>query len=110
VIARLVGHHSVSMDFVDHFRGDESDFDYGWEERWIRDEGYSKIVPPAIKGALAACKLKGADITHFIMPILMPAFCEPPMSEANRFCSIESAVPMTPAFWRSLKGCVVEAK
>ena len=73
VIARLVGHHSVSMDFVDHFRGDEAEFDYGWEERWIRDEGYSKIVPPAIKAALAACKLKGSDITHFIMPSLMPA-------------------------------------
>src|SRR5215216_4378572 len=73
VIAKLVGHHSVSMDFVDHFRGDETDFDYGWEERWIRDEGYSKIVPPAIKAALAACKLKGADITQFIMPSLMPA-------------------------------------
>src|SRR5712675_879208 len=58
VIAKLVGHHSVSMDFVDHFR---------------RDEGYSKIVPPAIKAGLAACKLKGADITHFIMPSLMPA-------------------------------------
>src|SRR4030095_7553017 len=72
-IANLVGHHSVSMDFVDHFRGDETDFDYGWEERWIRDEGYSKIVPPAIKAALAACKLKGSDITHFIMPSLMPA-------------------------------------
>jgi 3-hydroxy-3-methylglutaryl CoA synthase len=73
VIAKLVGHHSVSMDFVDHFRGDESDFDYGWEERWIRDEGYSKIVPPAHQGGLAACKLKGSDITHFIMPSLMPA-------------------------------------
>jgi hydroxymethylglutaryl-CoA synthase len=73
VIAKLVGHHSVSMDFVDHFRGDESDFDYGWEERWIRDEGYSKIVPPAIKAGLAACKLEGSDITHFIMPSLMPA-------------------------------------
>jgi 3-hydroxy-3-methylglutaryl CoA synthase len=73
VIAKLVGHHSVSMDFVDHFRGDESDFDYGWEERWIRDEGYSKIVPPAIKAGLAACNLKGGDITHFIMPSLMPA-------------------------------------
>ena len=73
VIAKLVGHHSVSMDFVDHFRGDETDFDYGWEERWIRDEGYSKIVPPAIKAGLAACKLKGSDITHFIMPSLMPA-------------------------------------
>ncbi len=73
VIAKLVGHHSVSMDFVDHFRGDEADFDYSWEERWIRDEGYSKIVPPAIKAGLAACKLKGSDITHFIMPSLMPA-------------------------------------
>ncbi len=73
VIAKLVGHHSVSMDFVDHFRGDESDFDYGWEERWIRDEGYSKIVPPAIKAALASCKLKGTDIAHFIMPSPMPA-------------------------------------
>src|SRR6266550_4090969 len=53
--------------------GTENDFDYGWEERWIRDEGYSKIVPPAIKSALAACKLKGSEITHFIMPSLMPA-------------------------------------
>src|SRR4029079_14047561 len=48
-------------------------FDYGWEERWIRDEGYSKIVPPAIKATLSACKLKGSDITHFIMPSPMPA-------------------------------------
>src|SRR5260370_10570056 len=61
------------MDYVDHFRGDESDFDGGWEERWIRDEGYAKTAPPAIKAALAACKLKGSDITHFIMPSLMPA-------------------------------------
>ena len=73
VIAKLVGHHSVSMDFVDHFRGEDAEFDYGWEERWIRDEGYSKIVPPAIKAALVACKLTGGDITHFIMPSLMPA-------------------------------------
>ena len=73
VIAKLIGHHSVSMDFVDHFRGDESEFDYGWEERWIRDEGYSKIVPPAVKAGLAAAKLKGSDITHFIMPSPMPA-------------------------------------
>jgi len=73
VIAKLVGHRSVSMDFVDHFRGEDSDFDYTWEERWIRDEGYVKIVPPAIKAALADAKLKGADINHFIMPALMAA-------------------------------------
>src|SRR5215472_10479569 len=49
------------------------ELNYGWEERWIRDEGYSKIVPPAVKAALAACNLKGSDISHFIMPSLMPA-------------------------------------
>src|SRR6185437_3404949 len=68
VIARLVGHHSVSMDFVDHFRGDESDFDYGWEERWIRDEGYSKIVPPAVKALFTKTGVSAADVAHFILP------------------------------------------
>lgn len=38
VIARPVGHHSVSVDFVDHFRGAVAEFDYTWEERWVRDE------------------------------------------------------------------------
>ena len=46
--------------------------DYGWEERWIRDEGYSKIVPPAIKAALPS-KRQRRGITHFIMPSPMPA-------------------------------------
>jgi 3-hydroxy-3-methylglutaryl CoA synthase len=73
LIAELVATHSVTMDFVDHFRGNESDYDYTWEERWIRDEGYAKIVPPALKAVLAAAKLKGSDIQHFIMPALMQA-------------------------------------
>src|SRR5262244_3273066 len=68
VIAKLVGHHSVSMDFVDHFRGDETAFDYGWEERWIRDEGYSKIVPATVKALLEKTGVKAADIAHFILP------------------------------------------
>lgn len=73
VIAKFLGGYSTSVDFVDHFRGDESDFDYTWEERWIRDEGYAKIVPPALKKALAQLNLKGSDIAHFIMPSLMGA-------------------------------------
>jgi len=72
-IANFLGAHSVSKDFVDHFRGDESETDYTWEERWIRDEGYAKIVPPAIKAALAKLNLKGSDIAHFVMPALMAA-------------------------------------
>ena len=39
---------SISDDFVDHFRGPNEEFDYNWEERWIRDEGYLKIIPKLI--------------------------------------------------------------
>ncbi|HEY8948782.1 MAG TPA: OB-fold domain-containing protein [Rhizomicrobium sp.] len=68
VIAKFLGSHSVTLDFVDHFRGADEDYDYGWEERWIRDEGYSKIVPAAIKALLDKAGVAAADIAHLILP------------------------------------------
>jgi len=68
VIAKFLGSHSLTIDFVDHFRGEGEDYDYGWEERWIRDEGYSKIVPQAVKGLFEKTGVAGADIAHFIVP------------------------------------------
>ena len=68
VIAKFIGSHSETLDFVDHFRGEGDDFDYGWEERWIRDEGYSKIVPAAVKALFEKTGVKAADIAHFILP------------------------------------------
>lgn len=68
VIARLVGRHSLSVDFVDHYRGQHSEFDYDWEERWVRDEGYLKIVPPAVAGALRDCGLEPGAIDRFLLP------------------------------------------
>jgi 3-hydroxy-3-methylglutaryl CoA synthase len=68
VIARFLGSHSVTVDFVDHFRAADVEFDYGWEERWIRDEGFAKILPAAIRGLLDKTHTQGADIAHFILP------------------------------------------
>ncbi|MGN6515191.1 MAG: hydroxymethylglutaryl-CoA synthase family protein [Rhizomicrobium sp.] len=68
VVARFLGSHSVTLDFVDHFRGADENYDYGWEERWIRDEGYSKIVPAAIKTLLEKAGVSGSDIAHLILP------------------------------------------
>jgi hydroxymethylglutaryl-CoA synthase len=67
-VIKILAHHTESVDFVDHFRGHGEDFDYAWEERWIRDEGYMKIVPPAIGAALKKANVAPADITHFCMP------------------------------------------
>jgi 3-hydroxy-3-methylglutaryl CoA synthase len=66
--AELLGRGSVTDDFVDHFRGDDGGFDYYWEERWIRDEGIVKLVPPAIRKALEVAGLSPGDIDHFCFP------------------------------------------
>ena len=71
-VARFVASRSNSVDFVDHFKGKGREFDYNWEERWIRDEGYLKIVPPVLKGVLAEAGLKPGDIAHFCLPCTLP--------------------------------------
>jgi hydroxymethylglutaryl-CoA synthase len=70
-IAKFVASHSEAIDFVDHYRGHGADFDYAWEERWIRDEGYAKIVPPALSALLEKAKLKPGEITHFCLPVTL---------------------------------------
>ncbi|MED5385555.1 MAG: 3-oxoacyl-[acyl-carrier-protein] synthase III C-terminal domain-containing protein [Pseudomonadota bacterium] len=68
VIAEVLGVKTLAVDFVDHYRGEESTFDYGWEERWIRDEGFMKTVPSAVDALLDQCSVKAGDIRHFIIP------------------------------------------
>jgi 3-hydroxy-3-methylglutaryl CoA synthase len=67
VIARPLGHASISAYFIDHFRASDVDHDYFWEERWIRDEGYAKIVPGVVKSALAKAGVGMSDINHLVM-------------------------------------------
>jgi len=68
VIAECLGTYSIQNDFVDHYRGMNHKFDYNWEERWIRDEGYSKIIPQAVNGLLGKCNMSAADISKFVFP------------------------------------------
>lgn len=68
-IARFIGSHSVTLDFVDHFRASGADFDYSWESRWIRDEGYTKILGGALAGALKTLAVDPARIDHLLIPI-----------------------------------------
>lgn len=71
VIARLIGSASRTMPFVDHYRTNGQPYDYQWEERWIRNEGFGKIIPPAVESALAESGLKAGDINHFCLATTM---------------------------------------
>jgi 3-hydroxy-3-methylglutaryl CoA synthase len=68
VVAEILGSHSVSYDLVDHYRGADKKYDYLWEERWVRDEGYAKIIPEAIAGLLARTGLAIGDFARVVYP------------------------------------------
>jgi hydroxymethylglutaryl-CoA synthase len=69
VIAEFVGSHSTSVDFVDRFRVPGGAYDYEWETRWIRDEGYRKLLPAAILATLRKLELDPKDVDHLIVPL-----------------------------------------
>ena len=69
--AEFLGAKQISVDFVDHYKSDGEDFDYHWEERWIRDEGYMKLVPRALEGLFADTGVSAGDVTHFVMPCVI---------------------------------------
>lgn len=68
VLATHVASVTRHADFVDHFREAGHDHDYGWEERWVRDEGYLKLAVDALRQCLAAGGVTTADVAHFVMP------------------------------------------
>ena len=68
VIAEFIGSYSLNMDFVDHYKGTGKDFDYMGEERWVRDEGYGKIIPQAIAGFLKKVGMQLADFNKVVYP------------------------------------------
>jgi 3-hydroxy-3-methylglutaryl CoA synthase len=67
-IARFLGSASSASQFADHFRAQGEKYDYHWEERWVRDEGYLKIVPEAVERLLNEKGVRGDSIDLFCMP------------------------------------------
>jgi 3-hydroxy-3-methylglutaryl CoA synthase/NAD(P)-dependent dehydrogenase (short-subunit alcohol dehydrogenase family)/putative sterol carrier protein len=73
VIAEFKGSYSISCDFIDHYRGTPNKFDYMWEERWVRDEGYSKIIPQAVNGLFDKLSISMKDVDKLVFPCFFKA-------------------------------------
>jgi hydroxymethylglutaryl-CoA synthase len=80
-IATLVASHNVSFDMVDTYRAAEAKYDRGWEERWVKVEGYGKLLPGAIQGMLAKV---GLPIDAFAKVIFPCRFARDHMGIAKR--------------------------
>lgn len=68
VIATLLSSSSKTVNFVDHFRSSDTNYDYNWEERWVRDEGYLKVLTSTIEVALDEANIAVDDVKHVIVP------------------------------------------
>ncbi len=66
VIASLEGSYSISQDFVGHWRAQNDKFDRTWEDRFIRDMGYAKLIPQVITGLLQKYNLRIADFAKVV--------------------------------------------
>lgn len=72
VVATFEGAHSVSYDFPDRWKAKGEKFEHAWEDRFIRDAGYTKIIPEAISGLLKKYNLNIKDFAKIAYPGLYP--------------------------------------
>ncbi|MEM8548680.1 MAG: hypothetical protein AAGF46_11030 [Pseudomonadota bacterium] len=66
-LAEFVAGSSFTTDFVDHYRRSDADFDYGFEDRWVRDTGFLQDLPGAINSLLASVDSDPGDVAHLIL-------------------------------------------
>jgi hydroxymethylglutaryl-CoA synthase len=66
VIANIEGAFSTTHDFVDRRRLEGERTEHMWEERFIRDAGYMKFIPEAVKGLVDKYKLNIKDFSKVI--------------------------------------------
>lgn len=67
-IAKFKGVAAVHEDLVDQYRSAEGEFDYAVEERWVREEGYFKLLPAAIEAALERAQTEISEIHRIVLP------------------------------------------
>src|SRR3989344_1878993 len=63
--ALLIGKDKVLAEFLG---AGTLSVDYHWEERWVGDEGISKLVPRAVAEALQQARVVAGEVDHFIFP------------------------------------------
>jgi 3-hydroxy-3-methylglutaryl CoA synthase/uncharacterized OB-fold protein len=71
-LATLVASRVRNVDFVDHFREAGRLYEYGWEERWVREEGYLKLAIGTLADCLRGAGVEPAQVARFVLPAPLP--------------------------------------
>jgi 3-hydroxy-3-methylglutaryl CoA synthase len=66
VIASIDGRYSISDEIIDVWRSDKDTYVRSWEDRFVKEKGYTKIVLEAVSGILKKYKLHPKDFSKVI--------------------------------------------
>ena len=66
VAAAIEGSYTLSHEMIDVWRSDRDVFVNMWEERFVREIGYEKVIPEAVSAALKKYELTPKDIAKFV--------------------------------------------
>ena len=66
VIANVVGSFSLSDEMMDMWRAEGDTLVRTWEDRFVLETGYLKILPEAVSGLMQKCNLTPKDITKAV--------------------------------------------
>ena len=86
VAAVLEGSYHLTSEFIDIWRKPQDKYVQVWEDRFVRDEAYMKMIPQAVGGLLKKLGLSPKDVTK-------AAFYGP---DARTHASIASAMKLDP--------------
>ena len=75
-VAEIIGTQSCYADLVDHYRTNETAFDYQLEERWFRDMGLTTLTPQTVTPLLEAASVDLTEIIHIIAPTNNPSLAK----------------------------------
>lgn len=66
-VATILGSAAVHEDLIDQYRAHDADFDYALEERWVREEGWFKIVPDVVARALGNAGIDAGAVDKVVL-------------------------------------------
>ena len=67
VVASIDSMYTMADEIIDVFRSDRDRFVHTWEVRFVRDDGHGRVIPQAIKAALAQAGATAADFSKIVM-------------------------------------------
>lgn len=66
VAAAIEGSYTLTNEMIDVWRSDKDIFVNVWEERFVREIGYEKVIPEAVSAAMKKYNLAPKDFAKFV--------------------------------------------